>query len=66
MRPKFISKVKVTKQGQITIPIEARSDLGIMAESELFWYEIDDALVLLKELLNENELQKKMLRKRGQ
>jgi len=55
---KFIGKVKLTKQGQITLPNEARQDLGIDLEQEVYWYEINDCLVLVKELVNQKELSK--------
>jgi bifunctional DNA-binding transcriptional regulator/antitoxin component of YhaV-PrlF toxin-antitoxin module len=62
--PKFIGKVKLTKQGQITLPQEARNDLKICLESELYWYEIDDCLVLVKELVNQKELAKNLTNKK--
>lgn len=57
---KFISKVKLTKQGQLTLPLEARKKLGINLEDELYWYEFDGVLILTKELLNQKELDKKV------
>ena len=57
---KFISKSKITKQGQLTLPLEARQDLNISLEDDVYWYEIDDVLVVTKELLNQKELDKKM------
>ena len=54
--PKFIGKVKLTKQGQITLPQEARNDLNIVEESELYWYELNDSLILLKEIVNQKDL----------
>ena len=58
MKPKFIGKAKLTKQGQITLPFEARSDLEIDLNSELYWYEVNDTLILLKELVNQKEVEK--------
>ena len=56
MKPKFIGKAKLTKQGQLTLPQEARQDLGIDAESDVFWYEFNDILILVKDLVNPKEL----------
>jgi len=60
MQPKFIGKAKLTKQGQITLPFEARNDLGIKLDSEVYWYEVDDYLIVTKELLNPKELENKL------
>jgi len=57
---KFISKAKLTKQGQITLPLEARKDLDIDINSELYWYEIGDRLIISKELLNPKDLKQKL------
>ena len=57
---KFIGKAKLTKQGQITLPREARDDLGINLDTELYWYELDDSLIVIKELVNEKELMRKI------
>ena len=56
MEPKFIGKARLTKQGQLTLPQEARHDLRIDANSEVFWYEFNDILILVKNLVNPNEL----------
>jgi len=56
MEPKFIGKAKLTKQGQLTLPQEARQDLKIDAKSEVYWYEFNDILILVKELVNPKEL----------
>lgn len=56
MKTKFIGKTKVTRQGQITLPFEARKDMDIELNSEVYWYEIDDCLILVKELVNQNDL----------
>jgi len=57
---KFISKAKLTKQGQITLPLEARKDLDIDINSELYWYEMGDQLIISKELLNPKDLKHKL------
>ena len=62
--PKFIGKVKLTKQGQITLPQEARNDLGIDLGAELYWYELDDSLIIVKDLVNQKELVEKILNKK--
>lgn len=56
MEAKFIGKAKLTKQGQLTLPQEARQDLKIDAKSEVYWYEFNGILVLVKELVNPKEL----------
>ena len=65
MQIKFIAKAKLTKQGQITLPREARQDLNIETESELYWYQVDDHLIVVKELMNQKDLELK-LKKRQQ
>ena len=62
---KFIGKAKLTKQGQLTLPYEAREELKIVADSELYWYLVDGHLVVVKELLSEKDL-KNLLTKRKQ
>ena len=56
MEPKFIGKARVTKQGQLTLPQEARQDLKIDPKSEVYWYEFDNVLILVKELISPKEL----------
>ena len=56
MDPKFIGKTKLTKQGQLTLPQEARKDLKIDSKSEVYWYEFNDILMLVKELVNPKDL----------
>jgi len=63
MKPKFIGKAKLSKQGQVTLPFEARDDLGINLDSEIYWYEVDDYLVVVKELVNPKELEAKLNKK---
>ena len=63
-QPKFIGKAKLTKQGQVTLPNEARQDLGIDINSEIYWYELGDCLIVVKELVNPKDL-KLILKKRG-
>ena len=55
---KFIGKAKITKQGQLTLPLEARKDLGINLEDEVYWYELDGVLIVTKELLSQADLEK--------
>ena len=65
MEPKFIGKAKLTKQGQLTLPQEARKDLKIDAKSKVYWYEFNGVLVLIKELVNPKEIISLILKKRG-
>lgn len=61
---RFFGKSRLTKQGQLTLPKEARTDLGITDESELFWYEFNNSLVVLKELVNPREIPGIIMKKR--
>ena len=56
MDAKFIGKAKLTKQGQLTLPQEARRDLKIDASMDVYWYEFNDILILVKDLVNPKEL----------
>lgn len=53
---KFVGKAKITKQGQVTLPYEGRKDLKINLESEVYWYEVNDCLVVVKELVNQKKI----------
>ena len=64
MEPKFVGKARLTKQGQLTMPNEARKDLDIDSNSEVFWYEFNDVLVLVKELVNPRDLLSSIMKKR--
>jgi bifunctional DNA-binding transcriptional regulator/antitoxin component of YhaV-PrlF toxin-antitoxin module len=61
---KFIGKAKITKQGQVTMPYEGRKDLNINLESEVYWYEVNNCLVVVKELANQKEILDKISRKK--
>ena len=52
MDPKFIGKARLTKQGQLTMPQEGRLDLKINSESEVYWYEYKDFLIVVKDTIN--------------
>ena len=56
MEAKFIGKAKLTKQGQLTLPQEGRQDLKIGSKSEVYWYEFNGILILVKDLVNPKEL----------
>ena len=64
MEAKFIGKAKLTKQGQLTLPHEARQDLKISPESEVYWYEFNEALILVKNVVNPKEIVNLILKKR--
>jgi bifunctional DNA-binding transcriptional regulator/antitoxin component of YhaV-PrlF toxin-antitoxin module len=57
MNIKFVGKAKLTKQGQLTLPFEARQNLEIKSDNELYWYLVDDYLVVVKELINPKDLE---------
>ena len=65
MEPKFIGKAKLTKKGQVTLPNEARKDLGIDVDSEVYWYELGDKLIVVKELVNPKDLNVEIKSKGG-
>ena len=56
MEAKFIGKARLTKQGQLTLPQEGRQDLKIGDKSEVYWYEFNDILILVKDLINPKEI----------
>ncbi len=58
--PKFIGKARLTKQGQVTLPNEARQDLDIKVDSDIYWYELGDKLIVVKELVNPKDLDVKL------
>jgi bifunctional DNA-binding transcriptional regulator/antitoxin component of YhaV-PrlF toxin-antitoxin module len=53
---KFVGKAKITKQGQVTMPFEAREDLKLDTNSEIFWYKVDDHLVVVKDLVSIDQM----------
>jgi bifunctional DNA-binding transcriptional regulator/antitoxin component of YhaV-PrlF toxin-antitoxin module len=53
---KFVGKAKITKQGQLTLPFEARKVLKLDADKEVYWYLVDDHLVLVKDLVSVDDL----------
>ncbi len=63
--PKFIGKAKLTRQGQVTLPNEARKDLSIEINSEIYWYELGSNLIAVKELVNPRDLGVILKKKRG-
>lgn len=63
-QPKFIGKAKLTRQGQVTLPNEARKDLDIRVDSDIYWYELGDNLIVVKELVNPRDLEVKLKNKR--
>ena len=56
MEAKFIGKAKLTKQGQLTLPQEGRQDLKIDSKSEVYWYRLNNVLVVVKDIVNPKEL----------
>ena len=62
--PKFIGKARVTKQGQVTMPLEGRKDLEITPETELYWYRINESLIVVKEIVNPKDLVAQLTKKR--
>ena len=64
MEAKFIGKSKLTKQGQLTLPQEGRQDLKIDSKSNVYWYRLNDTLVLVKELVNPADILDLVLNKK--
>ena len=64
-QPKFIGKAKLTKQGQVTLPNEARQDLDIKIDSDIYWYELGNKLIVVKELVNPKDLGVGLNKERG-
>ena len=56
MSVKFIGKAKITKQGQVTLPFEAREELKLDLNSEVYWYLVDNHLVVVKDLVSVDDL----------
>ena len=56
MAVKFIGKAKITTQGQVTLPFEARDELKLDLNSEVYWYLVDDHLVVVKDLVSVEDL----------
>ena len=56
MTVKFVGKAKITTQGQVTLPFEARDSLKLDVNSEVYWYQVDDHLVVVKDLVSVDEL----------
>ena len=62
MAVKFVGRAKMTKQGQVTLPNEARQDLSINSNSEIYWYEVNEYLIATTKLLSVEDVEKKLLR----
>ena len=69
MAIKFVGKAKITKQGQVTLPFEAREELKLGLNSEVYWYLVEDHLVVVKDLVSVEDLdaiiQRRKSKKRG-
>ena len=46
------------------MPLEARKDLGIELGDEVYWYVLDGVLIVTKELLNQKDLDRKIMGKK--
>ena len=60
MGVKFVGKAKITKQGQVTLPFEAREELKLDLNSDVYWYLVDDHLVVVKDLVSVDDLVNKI------
>jgi len=57
---KFAGNVSITSQGQVTIPLKSRKELKIEINSEVYWYEYKDMLILVKNLSEEKKLEERL------
>lgn len=64
MNAKFVGKAKITKQGQVTLPFEARNELKLDSDSEVYWYMVDSHLVVLKDIVSIEELERLIKKRR--
>ena len=64
MDAKFIGKARLTKQGQLTLTLAGRQDLKIDSKSEVYWYEINGTLILVKDLVNPTDILDLILNKK--
>ena len=61
---KFVGKARITKQGQVTMPFEARNELQLNSDSEIYWYLVDNDLVVVKDLMSVDDLLKTINKRR--
>ena len=61
---KFVGKARITKQGQVTMPFEARNELQLNSDSEIYWYLVDNYLVVVKDLMSVDDLIKTINKRR--
>ena len=61
---KFVGKARITKQGQVTMPFEARNELQLNSDSEIYWYLVDNYLVVVKDLMSVDDLVKTINKRR--
>ena len=61
---KFVGKARITKQGQVTMPFEARNELQLNSDSEIYWYLVDNYLVVVKDLMSVDDLLKTINKRR--
>ena len=61
---KFVGKARITKQGQVTMPFEARNELKLNSDSEIYWYLVDNYLVVVKDLMGVDDLLKTINKRR--
>ena len=61
---KFVGKARITKQGQVTMPFEARKELELNSDNEIYWYLVDNYLVVVKDLMSVDDLIKTINKRR--
>ena len=61
---KFVGKARITKQGQVTMPFEARNELQLNSDNEIYWYLVDNYLVVVKDLMSVDDLLKTINKRR--
>ncbi len=58
MKITFLGKAKLTTQGQITLPHEGRRELEVSSGDEVYWYKVDNFIILTKTLHSHDDLLK--------
>ncbi|HLC65114.1 MAG TPA: AbrB/MazE/SpoVT family DNA-binding domain-containing protein [Candidatus Nanoarchaeia archaeon] len=58
MNVNFLGKSKITSQGQLTLPLEGRAQIGVSNGAEVFWYSVNDFLIVTKKLCSQDDITK--------
>lgn len=63
----YLGTSKITSKGQVTIPVEIRTDMGLTPGTDIVFIELDDVVILKKseELLSAFEIFEKRAKELG-